>query len=438
MEIIVLGAGPGGISAASEALRYGHTVTIIDPDGVGGNALKHSLVPSKVLIQAADAWNNIEDWGGRGELPENNWADLMSWQKERVQAGIRGAVAALRGVRVIEEAAEWQSPRDVVTAKTRTVVRGDVIIIAVGSRQRLVPGLMPDGERVLLPRAFATMAALPDTVTIIGAGATGLEAASLFSQFGVRVEVYSAANRPLPGWDSGLGTGLMDALARRGVAWHCGRRVAGLSNAGSAGVGIQWRSAEGNGEAVVPRVFLATGRMPVWDESSLSAMGFALDEQGFFAVSPSGATNVTGVYAVGDAASGVKLASRAWFQGRLAVRHALGIPATETADTMVEAIFTQPEAARVGVATERRYRISPHQPGLYQALLHRETQADGVVYVDEHGGVQGAELIGSGAAQAASLVSLAINAGLSVDALAAVGAASPTSAEWFWTLSRER
>ncbi len=433
MEIVVLGAGPGGISAASEAVRYGHAVTIIDPDGLGGNALKHSLVPSKVLIRAADAWSHRAGWGG----PAENWADLMAWQKDRVQEGIRGAAASLHGVRVMEEAAEWHSPREVVTSKTRTVVRGDVIIIAVGSRQRLVPGLMPDGSRVLLPRAFATMTALPDTLTIIGAGATGLEAASLFSQFGVPVEVYSAADRVLPEWDAGLGQGLMDAQARRGVSWRFGRRVVGLTDAGSAGVGIQWQSAEGSGDAVVPRVLLATGRIPVWDQSSLSAMGFALDEQGFFAVSPRGATNVAGVYAVGDAASGVKLASRAWFQGRLAVRQALGIPAAE-AGTWAEAIFTQPEAARVGVSTERRYRMSPSEPGLYQALLHGATQSDGVVYVNSNDRVQGAELLGPGAAQAASLVSLAINAGLSLDALAAVGAASPTSAEWFWTLSRER
>ena len=437
VEILVLGAGPGGISAALEALRHGHRVTIIDPEGLGGNALKHSLVPSKVLIQAADVERKMADWGVGSLSHGEDWTRLMAWQKERVQAGIHAAAVQLQRARIIEEAADWLSPREVVTAKSHTVLQGDVVIIAVGSRQRLIPGLKPDGSRVLLPRALGTMTALPDALTIIGAGATGLEAASLFSQFGASVEVYVASDALLPNWDVGLGTGLLDALQRRGVTWHFGRRVVDLSDAGETAVRIQWRSPAGDGEAVRPSVLLATGRIPVWDAAILQPLGFALDPLGFFAVSSVGETSVDGVYAVGDAAAGLKLASRAWMQGQSAVRHALGIP-TKTAASMVEAIFTHPEVARVGVPTDRRYRLAPNHSGLYHALLQGEEKAYGVIYADDKDGIKGAEFMGSGAAEAASLVSLAIDAGLSADALAAVGAASPTSAEWFWTLSRER
>ena len=132
VQIVVLGAGPGGLAAAHEGIRHGHNVTLVDPEGLGGNALKHSLIPSKVLIQAAETLNRAGEWGARWDA--SSWQAIMEVQTRLINDAERDAKRLLSQARVIAEFAHLASARHVVTDTSHTVLEADVIVIAIGSR----------------------------------------------------------------------------------------------------------------------------------------------------------------------------------------------------------------------------------------------------------------------------------------------------------------
>lgn len=424
MDVVILGAGPGGLAAASEALREGHSVTLVDPQGLGGNALHHSLVPSKVLIRAASTIKQSTQGGAKWD--PSAWTTIMRDQDHRVGSGLERAQKALGRALVIAERARLVAPRTVETDRTKTRVNCDVLVIATGSGQRLIPGLKPDGERVWAPRIFRTLKALPQTLAIVGAGATGLEAASLFSNFGVRVHLYTSDPDLLPGYHHSIRHRLIESLQARGVSLHVQRHVVRLEDSGHDTVRLHWNFGEESGVEDYPHVLLATGREPTWPRDLLESLGFTLDDAGFFKVGPTGRTSVDGVYAVGDAAGGPLFANKAWYGGRLAMRDALGLT-TEGGGPMVQATYTDPEVAWVGSRTGFLYRAQEESPWFYAALLDAPLSL--IVYTDAGGRLQGAEAIGSHAAELMSTVAVALLGNLSVQDLSHLNVASPTTTE---------
>ena len=427
MHIVVLGAGPGGLSAAYEGIHHGHAVTIVDPEGLGGNALRHSLVPSKVLIRTARALQIASRMGGQWNAAD--WPQVMAVQRGILDRGEKRAQQQLRNARVILEAGRISGPREVVTDKSATVLRADVLIIAVGSRQRLIPGVKPDGFRVWIPRIFHTLKALPEELAIMGAGATGLEAASLFAQFGVKVHVYTPHKTLLPSYAPEIGDRLTSSLQEMGVIIHWNRRTRTLEALKSGGVAINWESPSDSGRDLAPHVLIAAGREPMWDRDSLEAAGFELTDDGFFHVSEVGQTSVAGVYAVGDAAGGPMLANKAWHDGRNAVRHALDLPLDLPQGPLVEAIYTDPEVARVGQVTDYVHPITLDESWLYYPVLADDDLLFGRVYTDNRGAVVGAEIIGEEAAEVVSSLTVAIAGRLTLWDLRRIRPASPSILE---------
>lgn len=434
MQVVVLGAGPAGLQAASQALILGHEVTILDPEGLGGNGLRHSLLPSKTLIRAADVYEAAGQW--MEEPRETEWTRLMAWQRQRVDDGSRRATKEVEGARVLREAGRFEDPHTVVTVQTGTRITADVVIIATGSRQIPIAGLRPDGDRVLLPRVFHEMARLPQEIAILGAGATGLEAASLFSRFGVLIHLYTSAATLLPARSREMSERLAASLQKDGVQLHFDRRVASLAYDGTSGVRIRWTSSLGSGEDVRPRVLIAAGRGPVFERGELESLGFELDGKGFFRVDANGQTSVPGVYAVGDAAGEPLLANKAWSQGWRAVRHALGQGPAPMPGATVHAIYCRPEMAWVGDQSGNRFGGALSAPWLYQPLLEQGPPPYLFLYTDESGRLVGGEAMGGGASETMSTLALAIQAGLTLESLRAFQPASPTSAEWLAEVSR--
>ncbi len=425
VEIVILGAGPGGQAAASEALCHGHSVTLVDPDGLGGNALNHSLVPSKVLIRAASTIKRAKQGDARWD--PTAWATIMGDQDRRVRSGIVRAKKALQAARVISERANLVAPRTVETDRTKIRINGDVLVIATGSGQRVIPGFIPDGERVWAPRIFRTLKTLPRTLAIVGAGATGLEAASLFSNFGVKVHLYTSDHDVLPDYHHSIRRLLIESIQKQGVFLHVQRRVVRLEAIEHDTVRLHWSFGEDWGVEDYPHVLLATGRTPTWPRDTLESMGFILDDAGFFKVGPTGRTSVDGVYAVGDAAGRPLFASKAWKEGRLAMRDALGLT-TEGGGPMVEAIYTDPEVARVGSRTRFPYLAEDKSPWFYASLLD-DIPPSLIVYTDAGGRIKGAEAIGSNAAELMSTVAAALLGNLSIKDLSHLNVASPSTTE---------
>lgn len=435
MHFVILGAGPAGLQAGAEALAHGHTVTILDPEGLGGNALKHSLLPSKTLIRSSDVLRGAAALGG--SWSPDDWSRVMQWQRQRVDAGVRLTQERLQEAHVLREAGHLETPREVVSQETKTRIRGDVVIVASGSRQRKMPGMNPDGARVLMPRVFHELKQLPAEIAILGAGATGLEAASLFARLGSAVHLYFPTASLLPGRDAGIGRRLAQSLTDSGVQLHADRRVTALASEGMEGVRIAWASQSGPGYDVQRRVVLAAGREPVFEREALERLGFDLDAEGFFRVDGNGRTNISPVYAVGDAAGAPLLSNKGWSQGRRAVRHALGLPLQGEPGPTVHAVYTHPEVAWVGEPSPYRYGGELTVPWLYESLLAGDRAPYVLVYTDADDRIVGGECIGHDAAGMMSSVALAITAGLSLSTLAAWQPVSPSSAEWLVWMARE-
>ncbi len=436
MHFIILGAGPGGLAAAYEASTRGHEVTLIDPEGLGGNAAKHSLVPSKILIQAADAILHAKELGAAWSADQ--WSEVMAYQSQIIANMVQATAQRLSKVTVITDIAHLEPGFQVRTENAGQLLTGDVVILAMGSRQKLIAGMKPDGRRVLIPRIFHTLNALPPELAVIGAGPTGLEAASLFSRFGVKIRLYSPGSTLIPTYDPIMSRHLISALQSDGVELVWDRRIIGLTDEGAQGVGLNWiDSAHLTGCDVVPRVLLATGRVPMWEPESIAALGLSTDGQGFIAVDEYGKTSLDRVYAVGDAAGGMMLANKAWAQGTAAVRHALGVKSIHPLTDIAEAVYTRPEFARIGQQTGHYRYVADNAPWLYKSWTDHCPTNYLVVFANQDRQVIGAQAMGLHAAEVISLIGLAVHQNLWIDDLGHFGAASPTMAEWLQTLRRD-
>jgi pyruvate/2-oxoglutarate dehydrogenase complex dihydrolipoamide dehydrogenase (E3) component len=438
MHVVVLGAGPGGLAAVGEALARGDRVTLVDPAPPGGHALFNSLVPSKSLITAAAHHEAVQATG-----PEA-FQRALRQIRERVAWLAAHTAAAVREATLIKTTGFPVVTGDRVGARlpSSDVVWADALVIAVGSVQRPVPGLSPDGRMVLLPRHLATVEGPPEAVTVIGAGPTGLEVASLFAQAGSRVTLFTPHARLLPDFDRAIGDALERRLTDLGVTLQFGTRiVAGDVEAGRGRVRL--RAWDGRTHEAAP-VFLATGRLPVWGREDLAPLGLATDPAGFFAVDPLTArTSHPRIWAVGDASGRPLLANKARAQGRAAVRDAHGEPPVVTGP-FVEVVYTHPEVARVGstpglghVGLDRRHaRPGPLGYRLWLDAPHPDA-SHLLVYTDARRRVVGGEVFGPGAPSVANMLQVAVRHALSLEDWASGGWATPTAEEWIYDLAPE-
>lgn len=438
--VVIVGAGPGGLAAALSAREEGMAVTVFDPEPPGGNAYNHSLLPSKLLMAAAEVMTQGRQWGMHWD--KTQWDQVMAYQAREIKRMNTLVKEALTpDIDYRKESARLvkgrRAPIAVQGTVSEEVVQGDIIILANGSRQRLLPGAKPDGNTIMIPRAFHTLTAIPARLAIIGAGATGLEAASLFARLGTEVHLYHSAPSLLPHYGPAIGRHLQTVLAHQGVTLHLARRVERLDVQGDQ-VWLTWGSPADpskKGRKAAEKVFLATGRVPMWEPDTLADLGLAVDGQGFLVTGEYGQTSLDGVYALGDAAGGTTLlANRAMVSGRRAIAHALG--RSPAPSPIVEAVYTHPEVARVGrTRGDRVYEAHWPYPLACRPLIEGAHEALIRVFADRQGRVCGGEAIGPHAADLMNVILTAMTAGLDVQALAGLGFASPTMAEVLYGLS---
>lgn len=365
-DVIVIGGGTGGYSTALRAASLGLRVVLAERDLIGGTCLHRGCIPSKAMLHAAELVDGIaearERWGVKATVDALDWSALVATRDtivDRNHQGVAGNLAAAK-VRVVRGTARLTGPRtvDIEGAGHFTARRG--IVLATGSRPRLLPGLAADGRRVVTSDDALFAAELPASVLVLGGGAIGVEYASFHRSMGAEVTLVEAADRLLPLEDEDVSRHLARGLKKRGITVRTG---AMLTDTGLLPDGVRATVRTSKGEELVveaERLLVAVGRAPVTDGLGLEAAGLATDERGFVAPADWARleTAVPGIHVVGDLLPppSLGLAHASFAEGLLVAEVLAGIP-TRPVDyaTVPRVTYSAPQTASVGL-TEAQAR----------------------------------------------------------------------------------
>ena len=429
-DFTVLGSGPGGRAAAIQAAKAGKRVLVVERETApGGACVQHGTIPSKTLRETALARQRfVARSGGVFDVPmraDLQVASLMTRLGEVVQANQRIAADQLarNGVEVWLGHASFTSPTEVCVQQPGGRTRrasSEVTVIATGSRPRAPAEVRIDHEHVLDSDSLLSMAYLPRTLTVLGAGVIACEYATIFAALGVRVTLIDKGERPLSFLDPELTTRFLEVFEAAGGRF-LGRRALGAVE--WDGVSEVVVTLEGGEEVRGEKLLCALGRVANLDGLEVRAAGLEPNRRGLLEVDAHGRTSIPGIYAVGDVIGPPALASAALEQGRRAVRHALGLPPDRTADTLPMAVYAIPELATVGLSeAEARARDGGAVVGRARfdelARGHIGATQDGFLKMvaDERGRkLLGVQIVGDGASELIHVAQMALVAGLGVE-----------------------
>ncbi|HJV03818.1 MAG TPA: dihydrolipoyl dehydrogenase [Actinomycetota bacterium] len=402
-DFIVIGAGTGGYSSALRAAVLGKSVALVERDErLGGTCLLRGCIPTKALLQSAailDQVNRSEEWGIEAS-GKPDWPKVQQFQRKVVDKLVGGLTSLVkaRKIEVVQGTAKLTAPTTVQVGD-RTLEAGDVVV-ATGSRPKLLPG-MEIGERVITSDQALTLDRIPSSAVIIGAGAVGLEFASLYRSLGAEVTVVEALPNLAPLEDEDISKEVGQAFRKRGIDAHAGATVQDVKESGD-GVTVAFDDAKGNSQSVQADVCLvAVGRGPVTDELGLEEIGVETDRD-YVKVNGQMQTSVEHVWAIGDVASSpFQLAHVSMAEGVATAERIAGqdVPDLDYAG-VPRVTFSSPEVASVGLteaqAKERGHEVEVERysmQGLGKANIVGEGGSCKVV-AEKDGPVLGIHMIG--------------------------------------------
>jgi dihydrolipoamide dehydrogenase len=368
-DLIVIGSGPGGYSAAIRAGQYGLKTALVEKQArLGGTCLLVGCIPTKSLLQTADVWQRFVHADAEGIQCENPKLDYPK-VKDR-KDGI--VTKHSKGVEMLLKRAKVERVTGYATLKGggKVEVKSDSgvqtleaknIIIATGSEARMLPGLEPDAEFILTNIEILNLTAVPKSLAIIGAGAVGVEFASIFKRFGTDVTVIEMLPRIVPVEDEDISKELERNFRKQKIRVETGAKAANIRKTGTS-VKLTLTTKDGKEEELeVEKLLIAVGRKPNTENIGLENTKVELD-RGFIKVDKNQQTAEPGVYAIGDVVAGTpQLAHVATREGMIAVAHMAGKPAIPINKNRIPGCtYTEPGIGSVGL-TEAQARAAGYQ-----------------------------------------------------------------------------
>ena len=360
-RIVILGGGPAGYEAALVAAELGAEVTVVADEGLGGNCVLWDCVPSKALIVAAEAMGWVQKADAMGvhaagvTEPDRTFVDFPRVSARVLDLGasqshdIERRVGAA-GVHQVQGWGRLSGPNEVTVDLAdggQRTLAADYVLVATGSRARVLPFFEPDGERVLVGQQVYGLPEVPERLIVVGSGATGAEFANAFRRFGAEVTLVSSRDLILPTEDPDAAQVIENVFERRGMTILRNSRAVSCERRGDeVVVGLKdGREVSGS------HALFTVGQVPSSSDLGLDEVGIDLQDDGGIAVDQVSRTSCPWVYAAGDVTGGVMLASVAAMQGRTAMWHALGEAVQPIRwDAVAATVFTDPEVATVGLS----------------------------------------------------------------------------------------
>jgi dihydrolipoamide dehydrogenase len=423
-DLIVIGSGPGGYSAAVRAGQYGLKTAIIEKDAkLGGTCLHVGCIPTKALLHTAELWsfaNHSADEGITIEKPTLNYPKVIERKNGIVSKHAKGVEFLMKKnkVEVIPGFGVIKGPGkvEVTSDKGTQTLETKNILIATGSEARMLPGLQPDADKILTNIEILNMTQVPKSLMIIGAGAVGVEFASMFKRFGSDVSIFEMLPRLVPVEDEEVSKELERVFKKSKIRVETGAKCSDIQKT-DTGVKMKVTLSNGKVEDVeAEKLLVAVGRAPNTAKIGLENTKVELD-RGFIKVDQYQQTAEPGIYAIGDVVAGTpQLAHVASMQGMVAVAKMAGKPATPINRNHIPgATYTEPGIGSVGL-TEAQARAAGYSVKVGKFPFAANSKAtilgshDGFVKVvadEKYGEILGVHIIGP---QAYELISEAVAA----------------------------
>ena len=360
-DLLVIGSGPGGYTAAIRGAQLGMKTVIVERAELGGICLNWGCIPTKALLKSGEVFETMTahaaDYGLSVDKTNFDFAKVIE-RSRKVAKQLNGGVGFLmkkNKIEVIAGVAKLEqgdpAPKAVIAlnAGGSRTVQAKAVILATGARARNIPavGLEGDGDRVWTYRDAMTPKAFPDTLLVVGSGAIGLEFASFYRSLGADVTVIEAVDRILPVEDEEISAAAQKALETRGIKFRTAAKVIRLGKDAN-GVTLELE-AKGKTEMLkAERAIVAVGIDANIEGVGLEALGVKLD-RGHVVTDGHGATNVKGLYAIGDVAGAPWLAHKASHEGVHAVEHIAGKDGPPLNSPIPGCTYTNPQVASVGL-----------------------------------------------------------------------------------------
>ncbi|WP_435627441.1 dihydrolipoyl dehydrogenase [Candidatus Ferrigenium straubiae] len=355
-EVLVLGAGPGGYTAAFRAADLGKQVVLIEKHAtLGGVCLNVGCIPSKALLHVAKVINEAEEAAQHGVTfgkPQIDLDKIRSW-KDGVVARLTGGLKQLarqRKVQVVQGEAKFVSPNSLIvaTAEGSKTVTFDHAIIAAGSSAARIPGLPYDDPRIIDSTGALQLQDVPQHMLIVGGGIIGLEMATVYDALGSKISVVELADSLIPGADHDLVRPLHKRIEKRYEAIYLKTRI-GKIESQENGLRVTFEGEQAPEPQLYDKVLLTVGRHPNGRNIGAETAGVAIDERGFIQVDKQMRTSAPHIYAIGDIVGEPMLAHKASHEGKVAAEVVAGHKAYFEPLTIPSVAYTDPEIAWMGL-----------------------------------------------------------------------------------------
>ncbi len=425
-QVVVLGSGPGGYTAAFRAADLGQEVILVERHPtLGGVCLNVGCIPSKTLLHVAKIIHEAKSLATQGvtfDPPRIDLAHLRSW-KESVVGKLTHGLAGLakqRNVRVIQGVGSFTGPHklEVQGEAGRTSIVFQHAILATGSEPVRLSGIPYEDPRVISSTGALALSEVPQTLLVIGAGVIGLEMTDVYTTLGSAVTVVEQTAGFVPGCDPDLVRPLQRRLTQRAAAVHLNTTVTQIES-DPTGLTAYFRGPKGAFTGRFDRVLVATGRRPNSASLNLENLGVRTDARGFIPVDSQQRTNVPHCYAIGDVVGDPMLAHKASYQGKVAAEVIAGHKSAFDVRAMPSVVYTDPEVAWAGLTeTEAKQAKIPYEKGTFpwaasgrSLSLGRDEGLTKLLFDPTTKRLLGAGMVGPGAGDLLAEACLAIEMG---------------------------